>query len=611
MNSGTAHTATETVNTTVVTLTSDPVTEGSPLHTIFASISNAPISEPLVINVSNGATITFAVGATTATSTPFTIPITTHGEPGSATDLHTSITISGSVYSGGTEFENLQINSGSIVIIDSTPDAFVPDSLLVANVAGSSLSGSLNITSFGADGAATNNSTVISSVSYFGSDYSVDGDPTNMTSNGNVVSLSGFGTEVITATAAGSTVFTMTLDPSSGNYIYNLVGTLDDGASKAPVNIGGLTNSSEDYKSLSDVSGTGKGILFSAFNSDAAIGNVTQTTVNPSSASGGAIGAGAQSMREGSTLALDFVTNPTSGSSYSYDDHYTVNNFEFEITQAQIRGSASFSISIMNMDNYVSADFNDLLTTQTSSTSVITSLILTTANDVFEITTDGTYDGVKISGIDSSSVEVQGYNVGDTFEVISNEGFNRLELSGVDDGDGKGDTFDIGNLGYLNWDQGATQGLVFDVDIADNDGDVVSSSISVNVVPEGLDSIIISGDEDDILYGGSGDDLLTGGSGSDVFYWDAIDNGASDTINDFSSSEGDVLDLSDILQSTDTSSLDGMLNFALIGNDTVITVTKDNESQSITLKNVDLVTGATDDQAIIQGLLDSGSLDSL
>jgi Ca2+-binding RTX toxin-like protein len=125
------------------------------------------------------------------------------------------------------------------------------------------------------------------------------------------------------------------------------------------------------------------------------------------------------------------------------------------------------------------------------------------------------------------------------------------------------------------------------------------------------DDTITAGSGDDILYGGSGDDILTGGSGSDVFYWDAIDNGASDTINDFSSSEGDVLDLSDILQSTDTSTLDGMLNFALIGNDTEITVTKDNESQSITLKNVDLVTGATDDQAIIQGLLDSGSLDSL
>ena len=50
---------------------------------------------------------------------------------------------------------------------------------------------------------------------------------------------------------------------------------------------------------------------------------------------------------------------------------------------------------------------------------------------------------------------------------------------------------------------------------------------------------IIGGDGNDILFGGSGSDTLTGGSGADTFEFTVT--AGSDTITDYSKSDGDVL----------------------------------------------------------------------
>ena len=58
---------------------------------------------------------------------------------------------------------------------------------------------------------------------------------------------------------------------------------------------------------------------------------------------------------------------------------------------------------------------------------------------------------------------------------------------------------------------------------------------------------LIGGDGDDTLEGGLGSDILVGGTGMDTFVWHQIDNGSTDTIKDFSVSEGDKIDLRDVL----------------------------------------------------------------
>ncbi|MHA6478870.1 retention module-containing protein [Stutzerimonas sp. KH-1] len=59
--------------------------------------------------------------------------------------------------------------------------------------------------------------------------------------------------------------------------------------------------------------------------------------------------------------------------------------------------------------------------------------------------------------------------------------------------------------------------------------------------------LLVGGAGDDILIGGLGDDQLTGGSGADTFTWNAGDLG-KDSILDFNATEGDRIDLRDLLQ---------------------------------------------------------------
>ncbi|MEF1283815.1 retention module-containing protein [Vibrio sp. M250220] len=70
------------------------------------------------------------------------------------------------------------------------------------------------------------------------------------------------------------------------------------------------------------------------------------------------------------------------------------------------------------------------------------------------------------------------------------------------------------------------------------------------------DDHLEGGDGDDILYGGLGSDILVGGTGMDTFVWDHIDGGSLDTIKDFKVSEGDKIDLREVLPELKQNTLD-------------------------------------------------------
>jgi Ca2+-binding RTX toxin-like protein len=140
----------------------------------------------------------------------------------------------------------------------------------------------------------------------------------------------------------------------------------------------------------------------------------------------------------------------------------------------------------------------------------------------------------------------------------------------------------------------------------------------------GAGNDVIFGDTgDDRLIGGSGNDSLIGGDGIDIFALESGDEGivgvpAVDTIADFTLGvDGDVLDLSDMLQGEDLASLDGYLNFSYDGasGNTTISVDVDGSSgsfesaQEIVLSGIDLtVNGTLSDQQILDNLLNNGNL---
>jgi|GEM_PF-1105988 len=138
--------------------------------------------------------------------------------------------------------------------------------------------------------------------------------------------------------------------------------------------------------------------------------------------------------------------------------------------------------------------------------------------------------------------------------------------------------------------------------------------------------VLVGGSGNDILIGGAGNDTMTGGLGADVFKWSLADAGtagapAQDVITDFGNG-ADKLDLRDLLQGEMAegagANLENYLHFETVGSDTVVHISSSggfaggynsgNEDQTITLQNVDLVGGLSNDQQIIQNLLDSQKL---
>lgn len=80
----------------------------------------------------------------------------------------------------------------------------------------------------------------------------------------------------------------------------------------------------------------------------------------------------------------------------------------------------------------------------------------------------------------------------------------------------------------------------------------------------------------DFLNGGEGINTLTGGTGNDTFIFSSV-NGSSNTITDFSLSENDRLDISDVLIDYDsnTSDINDFLRLTQSGSDTVVAVDRD------------------------------------
>ena len=124
---------------------------------------------------------------------------------------------------------------------------------------------------------------------------------------------------------------------------------------------------------------------------------------------------------------------------------------------------------------------------------------------------------------------------------------------------------------------------------------------SYNETLYGLDGedIIFGNDGNDIIYGGSGVDTLSGGQGADRFVFEASSAFTSiDTVNDFSTAEGDAIDIADLISGYDplTDAISDFVQITDNGTDSIVSVDAnggaDNFVQVVTLLNV---TGLTDE----------------
>ncbi|CAB5497681.1 hypothetical protein AZO1586I_217, partial [Bathymodiolus thermophilus thioautotrophic gill symbiont] len=121
------------------------------------------------------------------------------------------------------------------------------------------------------------------------------------------------------------------------------------------------------------------------------------------------------------------------------------------------------------------------------------------------------------------------------------------------------------------------QGDVNDNQLIGNEGDNIIQSLAGN----------------DTLVGNAGSDTLTGGLGSDTFDYNSNNDG-HDIITDFSLSEGDKLDISDLVDYQVNNNLADFVSVENIGNDSIVHIDSDGENGtgesyvSITLSNTTL-----------------------
>ncbi len=143
-----------------------------------------------------------------------------------------------------------------------------------------------------------------------------------------------------------------------------------------------------------------------------------------------------------------------------------------------------------------------------------------------------------------SNIKVVDFSIGLSVEQNVGDYAYDFEASIIDgDGDIASDTFTVDVLAGTAGDDNIVTGNLDDTVSGGEGNDVISTLGGNDILSGGIGNDVLSGGAgDDLFFDGLGDDTLTGGFGMDVF----TIQGGSDSIVDFNTTEGDVLDLSEL-----------------------------------------------------------------
>ncbi|MHC8302408.1 retention module-containing protein [Pseudomonas sp. ZS1P83] len=145
------------------------------------------------------------------------------------------------------------------------------------------------------------------------------------------------------------------------------------------------------------------------------------------------------------------------------------------------------------------------------------------------------------------------------------EHYSTFDVSGAHDGD---DTLLGGAGNDIIFGQGGDDKLYGgsgnDILLGGTGNDLLNGDAGNDFLIGGTGTDTLDGGAgNDTLLGGTGNDSLIGGSGADTFVWKAGDTG-SDVIKDFKASEGDRIDLHDLLQGETGSTIDNFLKITTV-----------------------------------------------
>ncbi|WP_284273064.1 type I secretion C-terminal target domain-containing protein, partial [Mesorhizobium huakuii] len=464
------------------------------------------------------------------------------------------------------------IDLGSkITINDDGPTAVSPDYAVLSNGAGNQVTFALDedhtlSNNYGADGPGT--------VRF---DASLNNTDSGLTSGGAhiIYTVSADG-HILSGTANGANVFTVTLDPQNANptYSVDMNGTVD-----SPTNVtftdgtyafygsnkswAGLVPTNQDTNPVNDNS---HDVLFTPFG--------TGTTINGNANSFGVGGgAGGQNIGAGEGIRVDFVQDLTGAApgNHIFDNHYLANGASFTFGD----GTSNTILQIIARDDNATTGTDGNTTVGDGHLDSVSSIAITYDGETQLVafadigTTATSYIVGNPGGLTDRSYSVHFVDLGgghyaaqitgvlDTQVSIATftaDGYNSLELLNASPSVDSGNDFAITGFGAAVQ---TTDPVNFHlpIEIVDGDGDKATSAIGVTLggtefqdhsadaaaashiytstvaMPDIIGSAYgdtITGDGfANALYGGAGADTLNGGGGNDTL----IGGAGNDTLN--------------------------------------------------------------------------------
>jgi len=451
---------------------------------------------------------------------------------------------------------------------------------------------------FGEDGAGS-----IMTTDSFQAKYQVGGQDQQLKSGGNDVTVTSTNNTYTGALASGAVVFTLVIDPTSGEYTYTQFQAIDHPDAhnaddviwlKFGVKITDADGDTDTAMIIVDLHDDGPKANEDTrvTDGDVLVGNVTEND------SYGYDGEGCIThvRFDGKTVSIaeqgittvqgdNGVLRISANGDYTYTPASSVagSTVAFAITSADVAGTQSsisengITITSNNGEDLTwvnTADGNGVGIDGNRSTKVISRDTIETLEVRFDDSVDNASFTITEIGdnnvnkdfsykvyLDNGDVITETVNLeasqvtnGAFTQDVSGYGseINRIDLVGGPKF--KGPSFLLSDV------SGETEGQpgadTFHYTLKDADGDKSYSKITFDNIAENYiqgdagDNTLYGTDGDDFIYGDSGNDVLTGGDGEDTFLFSAINEGL-DTIKDFDAAEGDALDLSNVLTGFD------------------------------------------------------------
>ncbi|XKE47157.1 retention module-containing protein [Halomonas organivorans] len=487
----------------------------------------------------------------------------------------------------------------TIDVNDDGPVAIAPEEAFLLNVSGEALTGLLDLDGQVEDNVGADRNGLVRFPA------ALETPDTGLTSGGLEVTyqVSADG-QLLTASTAAGTVFTLTLNPAADGgqdtYTLDMVGTLDGGATQIEFN---------DEGGYDFVGGNGP---WAGFNNDAdddsrdllltpMEGGTSAGTVNTNANEGG-ISAG-NSVGANEAMRVDYVIDltgePSSNEEYEdtgadnhgFEGHYTVNGASALFTKTSDSTVLIRAFDDTDGDTTVGDGTQDDITAVGISFGDENALIAyaEVGTTPEAVTLEGhTFTVTFVEGAAGREVSVQGVTDDTSLSTFTADGYTSVEYH--HDG---GDTFKIGDFGTTAIDPGEPVSFTVPVDLVDADGDASTGEIDVLLLPEASqdysgaitgvvatasddqpdilgsghddtltgneqENLLVGAGGDDHLVGEGGDDTLIGGLGADTFSWGLGDEGsagtpAEDRVEDFTlgtfgtEANADKLDIADLL----------------------------------------------------------------